>query len=184
MISPDWPALPFEEWESTCDTLHLWTQIVGKTRMTLTPRVNHWWNVPLYVTSVGLTTSAIPCRDKTFEVAFDFVRHCLDLRTSDGRQQSIPLVARSDADFYAEYMSSLRSLGIEVKFNRIPVEFDDPTPFDEDRHHASYDKEYVERFNRILLQADRILKKHRTALRSCRRKCSRSISFGALSTWR
>jgi Family of unknown function (DUF5996) len=113
------------------------------------------------VTPSGLSTCAIPYRDRTFEVEFDFVRHCLDLRTSDGRQQSIPLAARSVADFYAEYMSSLRSLAIEVKINRIPVEFDDLTPFDEDRHHASYDRTYVERFNGILLQADRILKKHR-----------------------
>jgi len=169
LISPDWPPLPFPEWEKTCDTVHMWTQIVGKTRMVLTPRVNHWWNVPLYCTAVGLSTTSIPYKDRTFEVEFDFVSHRLELRTSDGRQKSIPLTACSVADFYAEYMSSLRSLGIEVKINLIPAEFDDLTPFDEDRHHASYDREYVERFNRILLQADRLLKKWRTGFLG---KCS------------
>ena len=166
---PEWPPLPFSEWENTCDTVHMWTQIAGKTRMILTPRVNHWWNVTLYVTPAGLTTSAIPYRDKTFEVEFDFIAHRLTVRTSEGRERIVPLYGRSVADFYAEYISSLRSLEIEVNINRTPVEFDDSTPFDEDRHHASYDRDYVERFRRILINADRLLKQFRTGFLG---KCS------------
>jgi len=139
----------------------MWTQIVGKTRMTLVPLVNHWWNVTLYVTPQGLSVSTIPYANFAFDVEFDFLSHRLVLRKSDGRDHVIPLYARSVADFYAEYMSSLRSLGIEVSFNRTPMEFDDLTPFDEDRHHDSYDKDSVERFHRILLEADRIFKQFR-----------------------
>jgi hypothetical protein len=165
----DWPPLPFSEWENTYDTVHMWTQIVGKTRMTLTPRLNHWWNVTLYVTPAGLTTSAIPYRGKTFEVEFDFIAHRLIVRTSEGRERVVPLYGRSVADFHAEYISSLRSLEIEVNINRTPMEFDDSTPFDEDRHHASYDRDYVERFRRILIHADRLLKQFRTGFLG---KCS------------
>lgn len=162
MISPDWPALPFKEWESTCDTLHLWTQIVGKTRLALTPLENHWWNVTLYVTPRGLTTSPIPFGHRTFEVEFDLIAHKLLVRTSDGGEHSIRLFPRSVADFYGEYMACLRSLGIEVSLYRTPVEFDDTTPFDQDRHHASYDTDYVERFRRILVHSDRALKEFRS----------------------
>ena len=168
-MKPEWPSLPFSEWENTCDTIHMWTQIVGKTRMVLTPPVNHWWHVTLYVTPRGLSTSSIPYQGKTFDVEFDFIFHRLTLRTSDGRERVIPLYARSVADFYAEYMASLRSLGIEVKINRIPSEFDDPTPFDDDQHHASYNREYVERFHRILIHSDRLLKQFRGAFQG---KCS------------
>src|ERR1041385_3903179 len=112
--SSDWPPLPFSEWESTCDTVHMWTQIVGKTRMGLEPLVNHWWNVALYVTPVGLTTSSIGYHDKTFEVAFDFVGHRLHIVTSEGQEHIIRLYARSVADFCAEYMSALRSIGVEI----------------------------------------------------------------------
>lgn len=162
MISTEWPTLPFLDWESTCDTLHMWTQIVGKTRLALTPLENHWWNVTLYVTPRGLTTSAIPFRHESFEVEFDFVAHKLAVRTSEGNEHSIPLYPRSVANFYSEYMACLRSLGIEVSFHRTPDEFDDKTPFDEDRHHASYDTRYVESFRRILINSDRILKQFRS----------------------
>lgn len=161
MTSPDWPALPFADWEKTCDTLHLWTQIVGKTRLALAPLENHWWNVALYVTPRGLSTSAIPVRHETFEAEFDFIAHQLRLRTSEGREKSIPLFARSVADFYGEYMACLHSLGIEVSIRRTPVEFDDRTPFDADRHHASYEEEQVECFRRILIASDRVLKQFR-----------------------
>jgi hypothetical protein len=157
----EWPALPFEEWEQTCDTLHMWTQIVGKTRLTLTPLINHWWNVALYVTTCGLTTSPMPAGDRTVEVEFDFLKHQLALRTSDGSEAQIGLYARSVADFYEEYMARLRSLGVDVKIYKTPVEFDDTTPFDQDRHHASYDKEYVQRFHRILVNTDRVFKDFR-----------------------
>jgi hypothetical protein len=161
LISPDWPALRFPEWEATCDTVHMWTQIVGKTRMTREPLVNHWWNVTLYVTPVGLTTYTVPYRDRTFEVEFDFVSHCLRIRTSEGNGHTIQLYARSVADFYSEYMAALQSLDLEIHIDRTPTEFDDSTPYDQDKHHASYDKEYVERFRRIFVHADRILKKFR-----------------------
>jgi hypothetical protein len=159
----NWPPLPFAEWESTCDTLHMWTQIVGKTRLKLEPLVNHWWNVTLYVTPIGLTTSSMPYGDRTLEIQFDFIHHRLLLRTSDGVERQMTLYARSVADFYTEYMSLLRSVGVEVKIYRTPMEFDDVTPFDQDTHHASYDKEYVERFFRILRHADAIFKKFRTS---------------------
>ena len=161
LSSTEWPPLPFPEWEATCDTLHMWTQIVGKTRMELAPRENHWWNVTLYVTPRGLSTSAIPCRQGSFDAEFDFIAHCLLLRTSAGVERRIRLFARSVADFYAEYRAALGSLAIEVHFDLTPAEFDDPTPYDQDRHHASYDRDAVERFRRTLIHADRVLKKFR-----------------------
>jgi hypothetical protein len=161
LTSPDWPALAFSDWEATCDTLHMWTQIVGKTRLALTPMENHWWNVTLYVTPRGLTTSTIPFRHESFDVEFDFIAHQLAIRTSQGKERKIALMPRSVADFYKEYMASLHSLGIEVTIHRKPDEFDDPTPFDEDQHHASYDVKYVESFRRILMNSDRIFKAFR-----------------------
>src|SRR5258708_23050106 len=140
----------------------MWMQIVGKTRMALAPLQNHWWNVPLYVTPRGLSTSVIPSGVGAFEVEFDFVAHQLLVQTSTGVQHAIRLYPRSVADFYAEYMACLRSLGIDVRINRTPAEFDDLTPFDQDEHHASYDWEYVERFRRILIHSDRILKQFRS----------------------
>ena len=157
----EWPPLPFAEWESTCDTVHMWTQIVGKTRLALAPLENHWWNVALYVTPRGLSTSPVPGARETFEVEFDFVAHKLLLRTSAGSEHCMRLYPRSVADFYQEYMASLRSLGIDVSLHRTPAEFDDPTPYDQDRHHAAYDTEYIERFRRILVSCDRVFKQFR-----------------------
>ena len=165
----DWPALPYAEWEATRDTVHMWTQIVGKTRLALTPLENHWWNVPLYVTPRGLTTSAIPYGPGAFEIDFDFIAHKLWIRTSADRHVSMGLYPRSVADFYTEYMAALRSLGIEVHIYRVPCEFDDLTPFDQDRHHASYDAEYVDRFRRILIQCERVFKEFRSGFLG---KCS------------
>ncbi len=162
MISPEWPSLSFSDWEKTCDTLHMWTQIVGKTRLALTPLQNHWWNVTLYVTPRGLTSSPIPFRQTSFEVEFDFITHRLSIRTSEGQAHSIPLFPRSVADFYGEYMACLRSLGIEVSIHQTPDEFDDKTPFDQDQHHASYDAKQVESFRRILINCDRVLKQFRS----------------------
>jgi len=139
----------------------MWTQIVGKTRMAFESLQNHWWNVALYVTPVGLTTSSIPYRGNTFVVDFDFVLHRLVLRMSDGREHVIRLYARSVADFYKEYMASLQMFGIELKIERTPAEFDDTTPHDVDEHHASYDRGHVENFHRILVNSDRVLKKFR-----------------------
>ncbi len=139
----------------------MWTQIVGKTRMELAPRENHWWNVALYVTPRGLSTSAIPCSVGSFDAEFDFLARCLVLRQSGGEERRIALYPRAVADFYAEYMAALDSLGITVQFDRTPAEFDDPTPYDQDRHHTAYDPEAVLRFHRVLEHADRVLKKFR-----------------------
>jgi hypothetical protein len=160
--SNDWPSLPFRDWEATCDTLHMWTQIVGKTRMALSPPLNHWWHVALYVTPRGLTTSNIPLPHLSFDAAFDFLSHNLTIRTSTGEERAINLFPRSVADFYAEYTASLRSLGIEAHIDTAPAEFDDPTPHDQDRHHASYDRSAVERFHRVLVHADRLLQVFRS----------------------
>ena len=162
MISPEWPALPFSDWEETCDTLHMWTQIVGKTRLALTPLQNHWWNVTFYVTPRGLTTPPIPFRQISFEVEFDFVTHQLSIRTSEGQASIIPLYPRSVADFYTEYMACLGALGIEVTIHRTPDEFDDKTPFDQDQHHDSYDVKQIESFRRILINCDRVFKEFRS----------------------
>ncbi len=154
---PDcWPALPLDSWKDTCATLHMWTQIVGKVRLRLTPLVNHWWNVPLYVTARGLTTSRIPYGERAFELRFDFIGHRLVLETSDGIAKSLPLAPRSVADFYQEVMAMLSSSGIEVKIWRMPVEIPNPIRFDQDRVHASYDSAAVEKFWRILLSVDAV----------------------------
>jgi len=156
-----WPALPLSSWKDTYATLHLWTQIVGKVRLRLTPIVNHWWNIPLYVTARGLTTSRIPYGERAFELWFDFIRHQLVLETSDGLVKTLPLEARSVADFYQEFMELLRSAKIELKIWRMPVEIPDPIAFDQDRVHASYDPTLVEKFWRILLSVDTVLNQFR-----------------------
>ena len=157
-----WPGLPLAEWQDTYATLHMWTQIVGKIRLTLTPLENHWWNTTLYVTSRGLTTSAIPYGVRTFEIDFDFIDHRLIIQTSDGVIKSLALATRSVADFYGELMDTLRSLAIEVRIHAKPDEVAEPIPFAEDHKHASYDAEYANRIWRILIQADRVFKKFRS----------------------
>jgi len=157
-----WPALPLESWKDTYATLHMWTQMVGKVRMRLTPLVNHWWNVPLYVTTRGLTTSRIPYGERAFELWFDFIRHQLVLETSEGLMKTLPLAPRPVAEFYQDFMGMLRSAGIEVKIWRMPVEIPDPIPFDQDRAHASYDPAAVERFWRILLSVDAVFNRFRS----------------------
>jgi hypothetical protein len=157
-----WPSLPVKEWQDTYATLHMWTQIVGKIRLTQTPLENHWWNAVLYVTSRGLTTSPIPYGIRTFEIDFDFIDHRLLVRTSDGVIKSLALEPRSVADFYRELMDTLGSLGIEVHIHAKPDEVAEPIPFAEDHKHASYDAEYANRFWRILVQADRLFKQFRS----------------------
>jgi uncharacterized protein DUF5996 len=156
-----WPALPLKEWEDTRATLHMWTQIVGKVRLALSPRVNHWWEVALYVDSRGLTTSPIPYGLGTFEISFDFIDHKLLIRTSEGRSRELPLAPRSVADFYRETLAALRSLGIAVKIWTMPQEIPNPIRFDLDEIHASYDREYAHRFWRILVSVDTVFKKFR-----------------------
>jgi hypothetical protein len=156
-----WPRLALDEWAPTQTTLQRWTQIVGKTRLALAPMQNHWWQVALYVTERGLTTSPIPYNGGTFDVSFDLTAHKLIARTSDGDIRTVPLVARSVADFYKEYMAMLRSLGIEVKIRPVPVEMSDTLPFPEDRTNASYDGDAAHRCWQVLVQVDRALKKFR-----------------------
>jgi Family of unknown function (DUF5996) len=157
-----WPTLPLDSWNDTYATLHMWTQMVGKVRLSLTPLMNHWWNVPLYVSARGLTTSRIPYGQRAFELWFDFIRHQLVLETSDGMTKTLPLEPRSVAEFYAEFMGMLRSAGIEVKIWRMPVEIPNPIPFDQDLLHHSYDRVSVEKFWRILLSVDSVLTQFRS----------------------
>jgi hypothetical protein len=156
-----WPALPLADWRDTCDTLHMWTQIVGKTRLALAPMVNHWWHVTLYVSARGLTTSRMPYGDRGFEVAFDFLAHVLTVDTDDGRRWSMELRPQSVARFYREYMAGLRSLGLDVRIWPHPVEVREAIPFPDDDRHASYDPEAAQRFWRALAQADRVLHEFR-----------------------
>jgi hypothetical protein len=145
----NWPPLPLDPWRDTLETLHRWTQIVGKIRLKLTPLVNHWWNVPLYVTPRGLTTSVIPYGDRWFDMEFDFLAHVLRLRTSDGAEREIALAPRSVADFYAEVFATLKALKIECSIWPVPVEIENPIRLDQDEQHRSYDRESVDRFWRI-----------------------------------
>jgi hypothetical protein len=160
--SKAWPPLPLAEWRPTYATLHMWTQIVGKVRMALSPHMNHWWHVPLYVTSRGLTTSPIPYGDGIFEIQFDFIGHTLGIETSGGAARSIRLIPMTVAAFYREFMAALGSLGISVAIWPVPVEIPDPVRFDRDEAHGSYDPEYANRFWRILVSAHNIF----TAFRS------------------
>ena len=161
-LTEKWPALPLEAWKDTYETLHMWTQIVGKVRMVLSPFENHWWHVPLYVTARGLTTSTIPYQGRTFEVDFDFIDHNLFIQTSDGTSKTMPLISRSVADFYQEFMASLRALEIEVTINTLPSEVTNPIHCDQDFVHATYEPEYANRFWRILAQTDTVMKRYRS----------------------
>ena len=156
-----WPELHLSEWADTCATLHMWSQIVGKVRLALSPRVNQWWEVPLYVSARGLTTSPIPYHSGIFEIEFDFIDHQLTIATCDNDVRIFPLVPRSVADFYSEFMSALRSLKIDVKIWPMPAEIPNPIRFDQDRTHKSYDPGSAHRFWRILVTVDSIFKEFR-----------------------
>ncbi len=158
-----WPALPLEAWKQTCDTLHLWTQIIGKVRMVLSPPVNHWWHVTLYVTSRGLTTSSIPYQSSSFSITLDFITHHVSIRTSDGACKIMPLIPRSVAAFYQELMACLHALGIDVTIHPFPDEVPHPIRFDADESHASYDPVYAHRFWQILVQTEIILQQYRSS---------------------
>jgi hypothetical protein len=160
-IGEYWPALPLEAWEPTRATLHMWTQIVGKVRLALSPYVNHWWQVPLYVSPRGLTTSPIPYRGQSFEIEFDFIEHTLFIRKSDGVTRTLRLEPKSVAAFYDEFMAVLQAMGIEVHIWTMPVESPDPIAFDKDTVHAAYDSEYAARFWRVLVCVDAVLKEFR-----------------------
>jgi Family of unknown function (DUF5996) len=151
-----WPTLPQAEWSDSCATLQLWTQIVGKVRLALTPAVNHTWNVTLYPTVRGLTTSLMPHGGRMLQIDFDFIDHLLLLQTSDGGLTTIALRPMTVAAFYAEVMSALDRLGTPVRIWRMPVEVAQAVPFDQDFIHQAYDGEYVQRFWRVLLQTTRV----------------------------
>jgi hypothetical protein len=156
-----WQALPYEGWRDTYQTLHMWTQIVGKVRMELSPFLNHWWHVTLYVTPRGLTTSAIPYHGGTFEVTFDFLEHNLFVRTSEGATKVLPLIPRSVAAFYREFMDCLHALGIHVTINTLPSEVQNPIRCDIDEVHASYDPLSAQRCWRILAQTATVMQRYR-----------------------
>lgn len=158
-VTGAWPALPFAEWQGTFRTLHMWTQIVGKTRLALAPMQNHWWQAALYVSTRGLTTSPIPCETGVFSVEFDFLDQQLRLCATDGATRVLALRARPVADFYAEYLDVLRSLGIACRFPRpAPVEVETAIPFAEDRQQGAYDPAAALRWWQILVHGDRLMK--------------------------
>jgi hypothetical protein len=159
--SGDWPDLPFDAWKDTSATLHMWTQIVGKIRLSQMPWINHSWHVTLYVTSRGLTTLPIPYGARTFQLDFDFIDHQLFIETSDGAVRTMMLHPRSVADFYRELFSELNALGLDIKIHATPNEVENPIPFDQDQVHAAYDAEYAHRFWRALVQVDRVFKQFR-----------------------
>ena len=164
-----WPALPFTDWQATAANLHMWTQIVGKIRLSLTPWINHSWHVTLYLTARGLTTSPIPHGYDVFEMRFDFIEHELRILKSDGALRVLKLRPQSVAAFYREVMNALDELQLPVQINHLPNEIENPIPFEQDETHRTYDRAWANRFWRVLLQSDRVLKKFRS--RFCG-KCS------------
>jgi hypothetical protein len=157
-----WPALPLDAWLDTYETLHLWTQVVGKLRMALSPELNHWWHTTLYVNSRGLTTSPIPCGSGVFEIQFDFLEHQLEVWTSDGGLKVQPLQPRSVAAFYSHLMETLQGLGIGCTINTKPQEIANPIPFERDERHGAYDAAYARRFWRILLSTSMVMQEFRS----------------------
>jgi hypothetical protein len=160
--SARWPELPCAAWQDTCQTLHLWTQIVGKVRLARTPWLNHSWHVTLYVSSRGLTTSPIPDGARTFQIDFDFIDHVLWLRTSDGHFRQVMLKPMTVAEFYGDVLHALSELGIAVRINGKPNEIPDAVPFAEDRVHAAYDRDYANRFWQILSASHDVFMQFRT----------------------
>jgi Family of unknown function (DUF5996) len=155
--NPQWLDLPLAAWSDSCDTLQLWTQIVGKVRIALTPLVNHWWNATFFVTARGLAAPAMPYGGGTFDIVFDFVGHRLVIETSDGRTESLALKPMAVADFYAEFMARLHRLGIDVQIRPMPCEIPGAVPFDADHSHAQYDPVYAQKFWHALVQVNRVM---------------------------
>ena len=157
-----WPELPYEAWKDTRDTLHLWMQIVGKVKLELCPFLNQWWEVSFHLTARGLNTGPIPWRGESFDIDLDFIDHRLTIRVSNGQVKEISLEPRTVADFYRLFMQTLTSLEIEVKILTIPVEMQHGIPFDQDTVHASYDKDFVRHWWRVMLAAERVMDSFRT----------------------
>jgi hypothetical protein len=160
--SGGWPRLRVADWSETHNTLHMWVQIIGKIRMAHAPMLKHWWQVTLYVSPRGLTTSAIPYRDGAFDIEFDFVEHLLHIRSSDGEQRTVAMESKSVAHFYAQVMGALDELGIEAPIHTRPNEVDPAIPFSDDHHNATYDPRAAHLFWRQLLQASRVLGEFRS----------------------
>jgi hypothetical protein len=157
-----WPVLPYADWEPTCATLHMCTQVVGKVKLALTPFLNEWWNVGFSVTARGLTTGPIPYGQQGFQVDFDFIDHRVAVHSSAGLSNSIPLAARPVAEFYVDFMQVLQSMDIHLRINTLPAEVDNPIPFEDDRDHAQYDPAPVNRWWRIVLGVSRVMERYRT----------------------
>jgi uncharacterized protein DUF5996 len=162
-LEAPWPELPTASWRDTCETLHLWSQIVGKIRLVRSPWLNHSWHVALYVTARGLTTSPIPDGVRDFQIDLDFIDHVLRISTSDGATRQFALAGKSVAGFYTAIMVALAELGIAVAIDEMPNELPEPIKFSHDNKHASYDPDAVRRFFQILLNADRVLRQFRTS---------------------
>ncbi len=162
VITTQWPSMPFGEWKDTCQTLHMWTQIIGKIRLTLTPLENHWWNTTLYITPTGLTTSTMYYKDRLLKIDFDFKSHLLIITTSDSPQKMIPLKSYPVAEFYTETMKALRDLGISLKIWTTPVEVEERIPFEKDYKHKTYDPVYAHRFWQVLAQSSRVFTEFRS----------------------
>lgn len=168
-MNEHWPELQFSAWQAARETLHLWTQVIGKVRLMRTPWLNHSWHAALYVNSRGLSTSSIPYESRSFEIQLDFIDHVLKITVSDGQLRLRPLRSESVADFYRAVMTALEDLGLPVAINENPCELGGATPFSQDRSHAVYNPDYTRRFWQILLQTDRLLKEFRTGFLG---KCS------------
>src|ERR1044071_2236923 len=175
-----WPALPLEAWSDTCATLHMWSQIAGKIRLAKSAWINHSWHVTLYVTASGLTTSPIPYDTRTFQIDFDFIRHQLNVESSDGGVAGFPLQAQSVAALYRSLMHEMGKLDLHVDIHKKPNEVVDAIRFDQDETHSAYDPEYANRFWRILVQADRIFKEFRGRFIG---KCSPVHFFWGAPDW-
>ncbi len=157
-----WPELAYDSWKDTCDTLHLWTQVVGKVKLELCPFLNQWWETAFFLTARGMSTGNIPWHEESFEVNFDFIDSRLVINTSDGRTQQITLEPRTVADFYSLFMNTLKSLGIEVAISTLPTEITNPIRFEQDTTHASYDKTAVHNWWRIMVATERVMNRFRT----------------------
>jgi hypothetical protein len=162
VLQTAWPELPIAGWRETYDTLHLWTQVVGKIRFARSPWLNHSWHVALYVTARGLTTSPIPDGTRTFQIDFDFIDHVLRISNSEGAQRQFTLAGQSVASFYENVMAALTELGVAIEIDQMPNELPEPIRFSQDTRHASYDPDAVQRFFQILVNADRVFKQFRT----------------------
>lgn len=161
-MTETWPVLAYEQWAESAQTLHMWMQVAGKIRMAKSPPVNHWWHVPLYVTSRGVGTSPIPHGNGTFEIEFDFVDHALRVSTTAGERRVFPLRAMTVAEFYARTMAALAELRIDVHIHTTPSEVPEPIPFERDDRHQAYDADAVQRFWRALVHACRVFTRFRS----------------------